>query len=265
MRRIHISSSIANFHDRLRDKYADYEDYRWFSTDSTIFFGFYHIGDYLRLLCHFGPTTIFWCGSDIKTFPTLIRELFGESVQHFCENSVEWSQLREYGVYAHIQPMLLDDPEKYESTYVQSERPMIWMTVHPGRENEYGLARLLTISDKVNADFYVYGCPYPLSAIYNEKYPNVHFKMRIGTDAFNRQTSRMQATIRFNEFDGFSENLAKAVLRGQYAFSVIPYPGIETIVDNESLIASLNELKNKQESNPVSDEWRATLSKRIEV
>lgn len=274
MKRIHISSSIANFHGQLRERYADYGDFKWFSKDPTIFFGFYHIGDYLRLLCHMGPTKIFWCGSDIKTFPEIVRILMGDDVKSVCENTAEAMELMRRGIHTTIQPQLLDDPEKYQTSYVQSGRPKVWITTHPKRAKEYGVDRLYEIARQVpEVDFAIFGCGKAGVSEAGTTIDGLHFPYilknvtlydRFPTDEFDRWTSRMQATIRFNAFDGFSENLAKAVLRGQYAYSVIPYPDIESARDDAALIASLKELKNKSEPK-VSIYWRDTLSNRVEI
>ena len=243
-RRIRISSSIANFHERLRARYSDYEDFKWFSHDDTIFFGMYHVGDFLRLICHQGRATVFFCGSDILQLPKWMVPVL-KRVRNVCENVVEFRKLQELGIEAETHPMLFDDPDKYQVTYEHSDTPQVWITAHPGRKNEYGYTRLIEISKQV---------------------PGVLFHVFTDTprDEFLRETAKMQATIRLNEFDGFSENLALAMLRGQYAFSVIPYPDIETITSDAKLVEALKDLKNKHQPHE-SSYWRERLSKRVEV
>ena len=245
MKRIRISSSIANFKLKLRARYEDYEDFKWFSKDPTLFFGAYHVGDFLRILTHRGNATIFWCGSDIITL-TKFKASLVAGCKHYCENTVEQNKLSLFGIHSEIHPMLFDEPGKYQVTYKHSSTPTVWMSYHLGREEEYGLYRLLNITQRV---------------------PGVIFRFFDGktkTDDFDEVTSKFQATIRLNEHDGFSENLAKAMLRGQYAFSVIPYPDIETITDDASLIKALNELKDKKQPHDTSY-WREQLSKRVEI
>lgn len=247
MKRIRISSSIANFHDRLRARYEDYGDFKWFSKDPTIFFGMYHIGDYLRLICHRGPATVFFCGSDILSLPQWMKVPLKNSYK-YVENDVEAKALFKYlgGILNAVvmHPMLFDDPEKYQVTYEHSNDPKVWMTYHRRRGQEYGVDRFFKVCEKAG----VTG-----TAFCGAKRKD-----------FINFTNNYQATIRFNKHDGFSENLALAMLRGQYAFSVIPYPDIETITDDETLIEQLKELKNKKEPHDTSY-WREQLSKRIEI
>lgn len=142
--------------------------------------------------------------------------------------------------------MLFDDPDKYQITYEHSSEPTVWMTYHVGREEEYGLYRFFEIARQV---------------------PNLRFRFFNGEtpiDDFDEITSKFQGTIRFNESDGFSENLAKAMLRGQYAWSAIPYPDIETITDDATLVRQLKELADKHQPHDTSY-WREQLSKRVEV
>lgn len=245
MKRIRISSSIANFKAKLRARYWDYGDFKWFSKEPTLFFGMYHIGDYLRFITHQGPATVFWCGSDILTLSKFKAALL-HGGRHICENMVEQDNLATYGIRAEIHPMIFDDPDKYQTTYEHSPTPTVWMSYHLGREEEYGLYRFLDVARQV---------------------PELRFRFfngQIPIKDFDKETAGYQATIRFNKHDGFSENLAKAMLRGQYAFSVIPYPDIETITDDAALIKQLKELKNKLVPHE-SSYWREHLSNRVEI
>ena len=245
MKRIYISSSITNFKDKLRKRYEDYGDFKWFSKDPTIFFGCYHIGDYLRIIFHRGEGVVFFCGSDILQLPKWMVP-FLRKYRNYCENSVEATKLHALGLGTEIHPMLFDDHNKYQITYEHSSEPTVWMSYHLGREEEYGLYRFIGIAREI---------------------PNLRFRFFNGQtpiDDFDEVTSKYQATIRFNEFDGFSENLAKAMLRGQYAWSVIPYPDVETITDDATLIRQLKELANKHQPHDTSY-WREQLSKRVEI
>ncbi len=143
--------------------------------------------------------------------------------------------------------MLFDDISKYTVTYKQSDKPTVWMTYHEGREKEYGLYRLTKIASQL---------------------PDVRFRFFNGQTSiedFDEETSTYQGTVRLNEFDGASENVTKAFLRGQYVYSVIPYPGAYRITDDTGLIEELKKLKDKKEPNPETETWRALLSNRIEI
>lgn len=246
MKRIRISSSIANFSAKLRARYSDYGDFKWFSKDPTIFFGIYHTGDFARYVLHRGEKTAFMCGSDILSLPRWFVPFLGRGTI-YCENEVEQVKLAELGLKSYVHPMIFDDPSKYTETYEPSDTPTVWMSYHLGREEEYGLYRFLSVARQV---------------------PGLRFRFFNGQtpiEDFDEVTSHHQATIRFNEFDGFSENAAKALLRGQYVYSVVPYHGVETITTDDKLVEALKALKDKKEPNPVSPYWREHLSKRVEV
>lgn len=246
MKRVYISSSISNFRRNLRSRYWDYAEFQWFSKDPTLFFGMYHIGDYLRLILHGGHATIFWCGSDILQIKkSLLWRLSG--CRNVVENVREQRALSNYGIMSEIHPMLFDNPNKYSVTYEPSDTPTVWLTYHLGREEEYGVWRFLDIARQV---------------------PELRFRFFNGATAirdFDEITSKYQATVRFNEFDGASENMTKALLRGQYVFTVIPYPHVESFSDEKELVELLKDLKNRKEVNPAEKMWREILTKRVEV
>lgn len=244
MKRIHISSSIANFKERLRARYADYSNFVWFSKDPTIFFGMYHLGDYMRYVLHRGPKTIFWCGSDIQQIKASLFILAGT---HICENIIEQDALLKFEITSTVHPMLFDAVEDYPAaTYVQSDQPSVWMTAHPDRLQEYGISERLDAVGKASG-------------------VSIYCFTDTPRDEFLQITERMQGTIRLNMFDGFSENVALALLRGQYVYSVIPYRGAETVFDEASLVERLKELKTKFVPNDSHVYWRERLSNRVEV
>ena len=106
----------------------------------------YHIGDYLRVLFHLGTGKIFWCGSDILSVPSWMLGTLSRYT-HVVENTVEQHRLADYGLMSDVHPMLFDNPEKYQKTYVRSDSPTVWMSYHKGREEEYGLDRFLQVCE----------------------------------------------------------------------------------------------------------------------
>lgn len=243
MKRVRISSSISNFYQKLRARYKDYGDFRWFSKDPTIFFGMYHVGDYLRLALHRGPSTTFWCGSDILNCPSWMVRILRKS-KHVCENTVEQAALKQLGLESTVHPMFFDNPKDYKTCYKPSKKPTVYMAYHMGREEEYGVWRFLALSAKV---------------------PEVNFRAysELSKEEYNRTASKHQAVVRFNRFDGFAETLAKGVLWGQHCFSAIPYPDMHTITTDENLIEELRGLVNKPKAS--SHYWRKQLSNRLEI
>ena len=71
----------------------------------------------------------------------------------------------------------------------------------------------------------------------------------------NKETDRMQVGLRLNEFDGTSEILMKAVLRGQYAIGKVPHPLIPTFENDMDLILKLNSFRHKTKPNLLARKW----------
>lgn len=215
---IHCSSSIGNFEDGLKRRYGVlHRD--WFSKEPTIFFGLYHIGDYLRLLFHRGERKIFWCGSDIKNLSVfwsfIIKKL---PATHFCENIIEQKELGKRKIFSTIHPMIFDDPNRFDICWKQSDRKQAYIHIPEKREIEYGLYMVVRLANEnPMIDFHIYG-------IHGTPFiNNLFFHGKVSSEQFEKETESMHIALRFNEFDGFSDLVAKAFLRGQYVMSKINY------------------------------------------
>lgn len=228
IRRIYISSSVANFKEKLLkrigfEEYHNIKDY----NKPTLFVGLYHWRDWLRFCRHSGAKKVFWCGSDIlalkkhKIWQWLIRT---QKAKHYCENGVEFFELITMGIIPEIRPMIFDDPDKYPVSYKHSEHPKLFATYHKGREEEYGVR-------------------YHLDLDFLEGLPE---------EEFNEKIKEYQGAIRFNSFDGFAETLAKSILMGQYPVSYIAYPYIIPLNDGVDIIETL---KLKHEPNIEGREY----------
>ncbi len=88
-------------------------------------------------------------------------------------------------------------------------------------------------------DFYLYG------DTWESAHDNVIVKGRVPIEQMNEEVKGMQAGLRLNTMDGFSEILAKSVLWGQYPISAIAYPHIDTFTNKHELVTKLNELAYK--------------------
>lgn len=260
MKRIRISSSIANFRDNLRRRYWDYGDFKWLSTDPTLFFGCYHWLDYLRIILHRGPRVVFWCGSDLLAVsPFKARLLRRFKILHYVENDIEWFLLHQFDIKALVQPMFFGNAKDYPVSYTQSDYPQVFISAHRGRAGEYGVTRLLRVAKRVpGVMFHIYG-------VEGVSANNVVFHGRVPNKTFDEEIRRYQAGLRLNRFDGFGEVLAKSVLLGQYPISTIPYYGIDTALGDDELVRKLKELRTKREPNPFRKHWFELLSKRVEI
>lgn len=264
MKTYKISSSIANFSEKLKIRYYDYQ--AWDLVSPCLFFGLYHIGDYLPFLLHRGKRTVFWCGSDILNLqkrPFWQKVIRSTKAKHYCENTVEHAALLFMGIHAEIHPMIFADPKDFPALSKPSHNPKVWICTHKGREVDYGMdtiVRLAEDPDLRGVKFHVYGevddaflSPY---IVYHGQVPEAQF---------NREIKGYQCGLRLNSFDGFSEVSAKSILLGQYPITIIPYPNIDQAKSYATLKASLLALKKKKVMNPYRAQWYDILSKRIEA
>jgi hypothetical protein len=264
MKHIAISSSISNFRTKLLKRYSDYKLWKFAGIFSpTIFFGLYHIGDYLRFVLHRGRRTVFWCGADIlalKRSPwQFIIPKF--KAHHYCENEVEQDVLSWMGIEAEVHPMIFADPKDYEISFRPSFFPHVFMSLHHGREEEYGLYMLGLASVMVpEVTFHIYGDVYQAPVGHNFVYHG-----KVSEAQFNDEIKGYHASIRLNTFDGFAETTAKSILLGQYPITSIPYPLIDQAPDEVTLIDKLKALTTKMRPNPSRDYWYTHLCKRIEA
>lgn len=229
---LYSSSSIANFKDKLLDKYKLPEWSISHILDNTIFFGAYHQLDWLRILLHRGKRTIFWCGADILALKRSVwRYIIPRlKAEHICENYVEEAELWDLGIKPMVKPHFFGNVDDFPISYKHSENPRVFATYHKGREEEYGYF----------------------------EHPQVDWFSDLSEVEFNEKIKEYQGCIRLNEFDGFAESLAKSVLMGQYQYSSIYYLGMAH-PEFESIEEWLESLKDKKEPNPWSKTWREIL------
>lgn len=253
------SSSISNFKDKLK-KRTGLEDYSWFSKDTTLFVGMYHIGDYLRFFTHRGKRKVFWCGSDIKNLTWLTSFLISRiPARHYCENLVERHVLWRMGIYAQVRPMIFEDYDS-EIRFNPSTPVEIYMTVHEGRELEYGLPLVEWMA------VLSWGFRYHIYGINGVNMKNLVYHGKVSNEEFNRDIKNYHAALRLNEFDGFSEILAKSALLGQYPISKIYYPNITHAGTLKDLLDNVEALKQKKEPNYEGrDYWKEKLQENLET
>ena len=246
MKAFRCSSSISNFRKKLLVRILT-EEWHWLKSrhKQTVFFGAYHVGDYVRILWHRGERRIFWCGGDILNIQKSIFWRFiipKIPATHICENEVEAKALYEIGIRASISPMIFDAFND-KIGFKPSRNPHVYLCAQPQREKEYGVGLIEMIACMFpEITFHIYG----VGGV-NQK--NVIFHGKVPTEKFDKEIRQYQCGLRLNEFDGFSEVTAKSILLGQYPITKIKYPKIDHAKDNESLIKLLRNLKNKKKPN----------------
>ena len=124
------------------------------------------------------------------------------------------------------------------------------------RQEEYGFGVVERIAGELPwVTFHLYGAPWASKRL------NVVAHGRVPKERMNRETATMQVGLRLNEFDGFSEILAKAVLRGQYAIGKVSYPMIPSYENDLDLILKLNRLRREAKPNlKVREFYREKLN-----
>lgn len=217
----------------------------------VVFFGLYGFPDFFALWRHKGRKAILWAGSDIIHFRNgywldkegsirlprkAISIWIAKNCESFVENIVEYQMLKEVGIESKIVPSFLGDIEKYPVSFKPSARPKIYISSGKGRQEEYGFGIIEEIAPKCRADFYLYG------ADWETEHENVIVRGRVEIEAMNAEIKTMQAGLRLNTMDGFSEILAKSILWGQYPISAIAYPRVETFTSKEDLIEKINKI-----------------------
>lgn len=232
---IHCSSSIENWKEKLKARTKLPEWNMFHLYDDVIFFGLYHIGDYMKYYLHQGRKTVFWCGSDILALTRPHADMIASiRARHFCENEVEQDALLRWGIVSTIAPMIFDDPSKYQITYQHSTTPRVFATYHKGSEKEYGYF----------------------------EHPQLDWFHDLSEEEFNEKIKNYQGCIRPSVFDGFAESLAKSVLMGQYQLTTIPYPGMDSKMDFKKW---LKKLSYKRKPNPLAEEWRNRLEESLKL
>lgn len=268
---LYCSSSVINFQEGLLRK-TGLKQWNWHTLNQpTIFFGMYHIGDYIKFMFHRGDRIVFWCGSDVLNLGLwrfIIRNI---KAIHYCENEIEKVELKKKGIQAYIHPAFFNRVDDYPITFRPSKSPHVFISCHPGRAKEYGIDIIEVIAPECpNVTFHIYGISKSFheawrdftGRIYNLQYinhPNIVYHGRVSKEQFDKDIQGYQAGLRLNMFDGFGEVLAKSILLGQYPISYIKYPHIDQATNKEELIYLLNELKNKEKPNPHREFWYQKL------
>lgn len=243
----------------------------------AVFFGMYDLRDYLKVWRHKGRKWILWAGSDIRNLASgfifndgklywlskgigllrtqnLVAWLL-RGAEHWVENEWEEKELEKCGLeVTGRRPSYLgkiDLPITYRPKFPMN----VYVSSGKDRQEEYGFGVVERIAkDCPFARFHLYGAPW------ETKQENVIVHGRVPKDQMNEETSKMQCGLRLNETDGFSEILAKAVLRGQYAIGKVKHPMIPTYENDMDLILELHKISKMTEPNPAREFYRENLN-----
>lgn len=215
------------------------EEYEGDRDDPTVFMGLYGLPDFYTLWRHKGRKCILWCGSDIQHFlngyhldpegkirihPIQLSSWIDTYCESYVENEVEQQALRTVGIRSKVVPSFLGNVNDYAVEYIWSNKPKVYTSVSGNDFKLYGWDKIPQLAkDNPNIEFHLYGNLYPFSLVNKAEHPNVIEHGRVSQEQMDKECKQMQACLRLTEFDGFSEIIAKALLWGQYAFSIIDY------------------------------------------
>jgi hypothetical protein len=235
-----------------------------------LFFGLYNERDYEVFDNFEGNKSVLWGGGDISRLLVDYerqRMIKNNPAQHYCENEVEAKNLNQLGIKATIVPTFLDNINNFPVTFKPSRNPNLFMCVNTGREEEYGVSFVKSISNRVPfARFHIYGIEedsmfFKTSAKLvdsdlkelNYKMdldnPNVFYHGKVPEAQFNNEIMGYQAGLRPNFHDGNSEVTMKSILNGGYPITRIKYPDIWNYETEEELIGLINKLALMRDPN----------------
>lgn len=234
-----------------------------FNAGSTVFFGMYDVRDYLSYFLHVKQKWILWAGSDIVNLANgfmfnngklkalsqltkgnewIIKML--QNGEHYVENQWEHDELSKLGIKSKIVPSFMGKVDCYRVEYLYNETPQVYISTGTGRQREYGFGTIDRIAPRVpGVTFHLYGDSW------DTHQENIIVHGRVKKEQMNKEIVLMQAGIRLNETDGFSEIIAKSILWGQHPISRMKYKHIDHFTNDDELVAVLSKLKNKHRPN----------------
>lgn len=244
----------------------DYKD----RNKPTCFFGLYDLRDYIALWRHKGKAFVLWAGSDIlnlksgflfndgklKSLSKLLRGNWWvypilKKAEHWVENLTEERVLESLGIkVSGVCQSFLGNINKFKIQYKYKKIANVYLSANEGRQEEYGFGTIERIAKELPfIKFHLYG------ASWKTKNKNVIVHGWISKEQMNKEIEGYQIGLRLNNFDGFSEILAKAVLMGQYAISKVKHPLIPSFENDMELILILNNLRKNKEPNYKAHDW----------
>lgn len=233
--------------------------------EPTVFFGLYDLRDYIALWRHKGQKWILWAGSDLENLVhgfifndgklKLLSKIFRgnwwvlkiiEKAKNWVEDRDEQNKLRKLGIISEVAPSFMGRLEDFGVSYQCFHHPNVYVSGHPGREDEYGFEQVKRIAPRCpQVNFHLYGA----MPDWKQWPPNITLHGRVPKEQFNREIKNMQCGLRLNKSDGFSEITAKSVLMGQYPLTYLEYPCIPNFKNDGELVSLLNSLKQMQKPN----------------
>ena len=217
-------------------------------SDSTVFFGCYGLPDFYTIWRHKGPKHILWAGTDITHLQNHywledgggiridnegICTWLNKHCTNWCENEVEQRALADLGIESTVRPSFLGDIDEFPVSFKPGNK--VYASVSGNNFEQYGWDKIVKLAqDNGGIEVVLYGNTIEPPYDYP---PNVTLRGRVPKEQMNAEIKDMQGGLRMTEFDGASEIIVKAILMGQYAFSLIKYPFVDDPRDISLLLS----------------------------
>ncbi len=220
-------------------------------------FWLYSLDDYKTLAKHFGQRYIFWHGVDVMYLRQFKEKLlpiirFTNTICA-CHNERQQNLLAEMGIYAYVRPVFWNDINKYERSNGKHTKE-VYFTSHPGREFDYGEPMINAVAAFLKDwKFHIFGTHKTLPVC-----DNVIYHGQIPEDDMDQLTRNFAATIRWHNlngyhYDGVSQTVIKALLRGHMAITGLKYPFTYHAENIEEIISYLENIDQLKGSLPKID------------
>jgi len=212
-------------------------------NEDVVYCGLYGLPDFYSLWRHKGKKYIWWCGSDITHFvngywldtsgsirldPRVMAKWISKNCDSWVENEVESKALGELGIKTQRCPSFLGNIDDYEVSFKPGNK--VYTSVSGDDFKLYGWHLIPELALRnPDIEFHLYGNNKEWISPNTWNSRNIVVHGRVSQEQMNKEIKEMQGALRLTEFDGCSELIVKAMLWGQYAFSLIEYPFIDKI------------------------------------
>ena len=214
--------------------------------NKKVFFeGLYFEQDYKVFQKHEGEKIVYFNGSDVKR---LLRKLswmkiiLSTKATYLCQSKWQLPLLKAIGVKIKHFPIYFGDLSKFKVCYKHSKKPHMYITSHTGRDNEYGVDKILRVAPLVkDITFHIFGSE-------GVDTDNVKYHGWVEEKIMDKQIQKFHGAIKGGS-DGISQTLTKSIMMGQYPISYKKIDGVSYAPTDTDFIKQLNRIKRMKKPN----------------
>jgi len=211
----------------------------------TLFEGLYFQECYDLFKNHKGERTVYWNGSDVYralSNPAWQKILKETPATHLCGSAAYIPELATIGVQGIHHPLLFSDVNFFKIAYKHSNKPQVYMTAHPGREDEYGVPLAIELAKETGVIFHIYG-------LEGKSTDTVIYHGFVAPEVMDEEIKEYQGAVKLIARDGISQTVAKSCLLAQYPMSVNKIEKVWHTPTKKELLVALNKLKLMSQPN----------------